>query len=176
MPSDTPLDLNNVDPAVWRVKAEEVIYGPYTFGQMKAFAGEGRIASYTLVCKGDLAAFRRASETPEIARLLQARPQVEQDEESELTNYVVIAQLDSADMSTVTATLNTLGRFAEAAPGVFVLRSAMRVSKIRDRLGAFCGESDKFFIVDADRSRLAWIGLNPDADQHIQSVWNQDIS
>ncbi len=178
MPSDTPLDLNNVDPAVWRVRAGETIYGPYTLGQMKVFTSEGRIASHTMVCKGDMAAFKRAAETPEIAEILSKRPAQAEGEQGEatLTNYVVVAQAEGANPSAVTATLNTLGRFVEAAPGVFILRSQERLAKIRDRLGSFSGVHDRFVIVDADHSRLAWLGLDPDTDAHIRSVWNQDIS
>lgn len=176
MPSDTPLDLNNVDPAVWRVRAGETIYGPYTLGQMKVFTTEGRIASHTMVCKGELSAFQRAAETPQIAEILSSHPASDEPDEKTLTNYVVIAQAEGPNPSAVTATLNTLGRFVEAAPGVFILRSEERIAKIRDRLGSFSGASDRFVIVDADRSRLAWLGLDPDTDAHIRSVWNQDIT
>lgn len=176
MPSDTPLDLNNIDPAIWRVRAGETTYGPYTLGQMKVFTEEGRIASHTMVCKGDMAAFQRAAETPEIAKVLSARPEVTAPIEKTLTNYVVIAQFENSNPSAVTATLNTLGRFVEAAPGVFILRSQERIAKIRDTLGSFSSTTDRFVIVDADRSRLAWLGLDPDTDAHIRSVWNQDIT
>lgn len=176
MAADTPLDLHSADPPVWRVKVDETIYGPYTLGQMMSFVSEGRVANHTLVSRGDEYNFIEAPEFPPLKTALKVKSkgEIATSQEGEAGNFLIVAQMEGATRP-VTSALNSVGRFAEAAPGIYILRSTVRIARIRALMDAVCGEKDRIVIVDATHGRLAWLGLGPETDTHIRSVWNADI-
>ncbi len=173
MPADPPLDLNEVDPPVWRVLVSGTAYGPYTFGQIQTFIHEGRIASGTKVAEGDGAAFIPASDVPALASAFGMA--VRSDRAEEPANFIIVTRLAGSAERAVTQALNELGAFGEAIPGVYLLRSHARLSRIRDRLQTLTDLQDKVLIVDATHDRLAWFNLGPEADIHIHAVWDKDV-
>ena len=53
MASIDPLDLSSIDPPIWRIMVSDVVYGPYTLGQMRAFVDEGRLLASSRVARGE---------------------------------------------------------------------------------------------------------------------------
>jgi len=165
-----PLDLSQVDPATWRVFVNETAYGPYTLGQIRSFVVEGRIAQRTKIAEGNGAPVIEAGACSKLASAF-AEVTSPQSTES-LSNFVIIAHLLDGDRKLVSV-LNQIGTFGEAMPGVFLLRSALKLSEIQSLLRDVTDSEEKFMIVDASNNRLAWLGLGPDANTHMQSIWNK---
>lgn len=165
-----PLDLDKVDPAVWRIFVGEKEYGPFTLGQLRIFVLDGRINARSRIAEGDGGAIISAAECPPLSsafaeRLERTRPRM-------LSNFVVIAPF-TAEKDVVIDALNELGSFGEAMPGVFLLRSNSRLAQIHSRLSNCASDGDKIMIVDATNDRLAWLGLGSDANEHMNAIWNK---
>lgn len=174
MPSDTPLDAPNIDPAAWKVRVGEKVYGPFTLRQMKVFVAEGRVAAHTLVSQHEASSFRQAVEYGVFA---EAISRAEAQKETALpSNYLIVTQIAETTSAPATSILNALGRFIEVAPGVFILRSKVRIGKVRALMDTICESRDRLIIVDASHNRLAWLGLGPETDIHIRAVWGVDLS
>lgn len=183
MPSDTPLNLAEVDPPIWYVMAGEDVYGPYTMGQMRALAEEGRVIARSPVSKGADGPFAPAHTFETLRPLFPDLP--EQDDEPLETgacNFVIIARSTSGDPTTVThavaRTLDGFGAFAETLPGIFILNADHRLADIRKALDAALNDAPdaQILIVEAPNGRLGWLGLPIELDQHIRSIWRSQSS
>ena len=165
-----PLDLNQVDPATWRVFVNETDYGPYTLGQVRAFVIEGRIGQHTKIAQGHGAPVIEAGTCSKLASTFSELPS-RQTKDTQ-SNFVIIAYLLEGDRELVEL-LNRIGSFGEAMPGVFLLRSGLKLSEIQSELHEIASCEEKIMIVDASHNRLAWLGLGPDANAHMKSVWDK---
>ena len=95
MPDKNALDLSSIDPPIWRIMVEEVVYGPYTFGQLQTFTDEGRLSETSKVANGDGGAFSLSREHAELMPFFQARPDAPKPEQNtELSNYFITVQAD----------------------------------------------------------------------------------
>lgn len=165
-----PLDLNVVDPPVWRIIVGEKIYGPFTVGQLRVFIFDGRINARSKVAEGDGGRIITAGEHPQLAsafaeRLERARP-------NKLSNFVVITQSEFGQEKFVDL-LNELGSFGEALPGVYLLSSNIRLAKIQSQFSEIVHRDEKVMIVDATNNRLGWLGLGLDTNDHMRTLWDQ---
>lgn len=174
MSNDDVLDLSQVDPSIWRVMVKEVVYGPYTLGQMRSFVVENRLTPKSKTAEGDGAPFIPAGEQPALTEVFQSHfAEKNSKSASKLANHVIVVKSMGDSRNRVISVLNTLGRFTETMPGVFLLRTATRTAKIRELLDDVADDRDRILIVNADDGRLAWSGLGPELDSHIRSVWQQ---
>lgn len=170
--NQSPVNLSDIDPPVWRVLAGDTVYGPYTFGQMSAFKAEGRIAADTRVADGPGAAFRPAAESPALAALFQ--PQFVQ-EVGEPANFLVATRIAGTRRPELIRTLNQLGRTAEIAPGICVLRSRVSLARIRAQVEKVAEKDDSVVIVDASHDRIGWLHLGPETDARVRQVWDSTV-
>jgi len=177
---DTSLDLSKVDPPVWRVLIKSTAYGPYTLGQLQGFIEDGRIGLQTKVAKGDGAAFIAAETIPELQpalrkKFINARNKGEEDRPDTPHNYIIITKLSGGDGASqaLMQAINSFGSFGEAMPGIFVLRSKVKLSTIQKALNAAVSSKDRVLIVDATSNRLGWFNLGPEADVHLRSIWDK---
>lgn len=177
MSSEQALDLSEMDPAEWRVLVNEVVYGPYTLGQMVGFIAEKRVGPGTQVAEGDGGAFLPAQQHhPLKAHLKEAlRPSGQQEAVEDVSNYLIIAKLTGTGEIQLVSVLNRLGKFAEIMPGVWALRSSVKQARLRDQLNQTVTSADQVMIANASTGRLAWLNLGPEADVHIRRVWNADL-
>lgn len=176
----TSLDLSEVDPPIWRVLIKDTAYGPYTLGQLQGFIAEGRITLQTKIAKGDGAPFVEAETLPALqpalrTKMREARQSDEGDQGDKPHNYIIITRLAGGD-EPILHKINSLGSFGEAMPGVYVLRSKVKLSAIQQSLNSLAGERDRVLIVDATANRLGWFHLGPEADIHLRSVWDKKIT
>lgn len=184
------VDLGDIDPAVWRLFIRGNVYGPYTLGQVRSFAEEGRIGPHSKLAYGDQSSFLRAadydglrdifsaggSEAMEPSRLDQANDN-QTDAIEALSNFLVIVQRAShlsEDTSHILEALNASGQFAEAMPGIYVLRTSDRIGAVRRQLNTVCGVGEQVVLVDATNDRLAWCNLTEDASEHLRSLWGTE--
>lgn len=174
------LDLNQIDPPLWRVLIKDTAYGPYTFGQMQAFIDEGRINLQTKIAKGDGAPFMEAETQIELQAALRKKYLTKQkrrasDQSDKPHNYIIISRLTGMGAAEFMKQLNTVGSFGEAMAGVYVLRSQIKLSALQKRLQSLTTARDEVLIVDATSNRLGWFNLGPESDVHLRSVWDKDI-
>ena len=106
------LDLNEIDPPVWRVLIQDTAYGPYTFGQVQSFISEGRIGLQTKISKGDVAPFVDAETLDELKPALRekvmTKPKRRESDQNDLpNNYTIIAKLTGDAESKVLQGLNS---------------------------------------------------------------------
>lgn len=170
MAASKPLDLKDVDPPIWRIILADKVYGPFTIGQLRRFIQEGRVNARSKIAEGDGGRIQTAGEFPQLAsafaeRLERARPR-------KLNNFVVITHLDHIT-ERFTEALNLLGTFGEAMPGVYLLRSDLRLAEIQSRLSEALMNDDKVMIVDASNERIGWLGLGFDVSDHLRAIWKK---
>ncbi len=174
---DTPLDLAELDPPVWHVEVNGKAYGPYTLGQLQGFIQEGRVGRTTLIARGENSPFVPAGETDALVSSFQTDA-AEMPAPVQASNFIIISRIDAdtplESRAALSRSLNGLGRFAEAMPGIFVLRAKMRLPDVRRTIGEVAGDM-RILIVEAREGRLGWLGLGPDADRHIRKVWNSEL-
>ena len=164
-----PLDLNHIDPPIWRILVSDVAYGPYTLGQLRSFILSGRVSAQSKIAEGDGARFIPAAECSKLTSAFSESNRRKQ--KSSASNYVVIAPLVE-DKDTLIKALNELGAFSEAMQGVFLLRSDEKLASIQGRI-AVADTGEKVMIVDATNNRLAWLGLSSEVGDHLKVVWNK---
>lgn len=174
-----PLDLSQADMPIWHVLIQDTAYGPYTLAQLQHFIGEGRIGPQTKIAKGDGGAFADAEKIPALTRALKEKfgiadtaPASASEPDTPAHNYIVIVRLKSENRALIQL-LNNFGKFGEAMPGIYVLRSRTRLSVIQKALSAALSARDQVLIVDATADRLGWFNLGPEADIHLRSVWDK---
>jgi hypothetical protein len=174
MSNGNALDLSSIDPPIWRVMVDGAVYGPYTLGQMKSFAGEGRLTATSQVAAGDGGAFMAARTHAELHDCFQASRQGTAPQAApETANYLVTLQTDGDGRRAAIAALNTIGRFAELMPGSFILSTDASVVELRSQLSTVLAERGRFIIVNATTGQLAWMGLSDDANTHAKLLWNR---
>lgn len=175
MSDKNALDLSSIDPPIWRIMVEDAVYGPYTFGQLQAFAAEGRLSETSKVANGDGGAFLVARAHAELMPLFQARPSSNTPvENTEPSNYFLTVQTDGDGRRAVIALLNELGTFSELMPGSFIVSSMQTIVELRAQVSTVLAERGKCVIVNARTGQLAWMGLNADADAHAKLIWKRD--
>lgn len=175
MPDKNALDLSSIDPPIWRIMVDDVVYGPYTMGQMQSFAEEGRLLETSQVAQDDGGAFLLARAHPDLMSLFQApayAPAVAAALEP--ANYLVSIQTDGDGRRAVISLLNELGKFSELMPGCFIVHSATSVVDLRAQLSTLLAERGRCVIVNASTGQLAWMGLTSDADTHAKLIWKRD--
>lgn len=170
MTSSKPLDLKKVDPPVWRIFVSDKVYGPFTLGQLRIFILDGRINARSRIAEGNGGKIIAAAECAQLASAFAER--LERIQPRSLSNFVIITPYVS-DKENLIETLNQMGSFGEVMPGVFLLRSDIRLAQIHGRLSEATGGSEQIMIVDATNDRLAWLGLGADINEQMNAIWNK---
>ena len=162
----------------WFVKVEGRVYGPYTPAQMRAFAGEGRIAAHSQVSDRRDEGFRQASDVADLKSWIEeARQGADQRRKVTVTgraaNFVVIADINSDNGAAFANALEAYGDIEAITNGVWLLRGATTSAALRNELSHLLDREDKLLVVDASRDRSAWFNLGRDADQNIRQLWGK---
>jgi hypothetical protein len=173
------LDLAELDPPVWHVMAQGIAHGPFTLGQLQAFADTGRINALTRISSGDgepfLPALDHAPLRPRIEAWLAARSV----RRAEASNFVIVSGPDAGSGTqrpfALGTALNQLGRFAEPMPGTFVLRSNRPLADVRRALLAAAPEGTQLLILESRDARLGWSGLSAPGADSVRAVWDAPI-
>jgi hypothetical protein len=177
-PADEALNLADLDPAVWHVMGQGKAHGPFTLGQLQAFADTGKIGPLTRISAGNgepfLPALDHAPLRPRIEAFLETRAA----RRAEASNFVIISGPDSGThrRQALGAALNALGRFAEPMPGTFVLRSAHALADVRRALAAASEEGTQLMIFESRDARLGWSGLSMQGADSVRAVWDAPLN
>jgi len=162
----------------WFVKVEGRVYGPYTGAQMRAFVGEGRVASHSSVSEQRETGFRDARDVPQLKAWLEEARRAPGERritatDSRTSNFVIVADLNSDSRGGFEAALKDFGEVESITPGVWLLRGAASAAHLRNELSHLLARDDKLLVVDASRDRTAWFNLGRDADQRIRGMWGR---
>ena len=179
MSKSPPLDLSAIDPPVWRVFANGQTYGPYTLGQLQAFIADKRLHPNSQVAKGDGAPILKAGDVKQLQAAFQdqkAHTLSPQAAPQSASNYVVFAKLSADHEPALVEVLNRLGTFADVMTGVYVLRSTLKLATVQKAIRMDISSETPVLIVNASTDRLAWFNLGPEADDHLQHVWDKTLS
>jgi len=174
---DSALNLADLDPAVWHVMSRNEAHGPFTLGQLQAFADAGKINPLTRISCGDGEPFLPALDHPPLRARIEAYLATRAARRAEASNFVIIAGAESAASRrhVIGAALNLLGRFSEPMPGTFILRSSRALSDIRRALEAAAPAGAQFLVFESRDARLGWTGLSAQGSEAILAVWNAPL-
>ena len=174
MTESKALDLNEVDPPIWRVLSGKIAYGPYTLGQLQRLILDHQLTQTSKVAMGDGSAFKPAREHPAILRLFsvnQAKPITPRQQSESSDRYLLTVQSNEENLDLLREKLNDLGEFAELLAGTFVLKTDRGLANIQRHLRHDCDAGVAFILIQARTGRLAWSGLDHDTGDHIRGVW-----
>ena len=170
----------------WTVNVGGRSYGPYTAGQMEAFAVEGRLAPHSLVCREGESSPRPASEYQQLASLF--RPATERsipsrvspsfgrgerEDTRERAQFVIIADLKSGSVAALEAEIFNLGPAYPVLPQAWILSCEASVNAVRNALVQKLGKRDVLFVVDATHNKAAWFNFGPEVDARIRRIWSK---
>ena len=177
----------------WQIKNGDKVLGPYTFGQLRSLAQQGRAVQATLACPigkrdwqpmSEIEAFKdfftysenTSSTEPEPEA--PAKPQgpkkrLVQETTDSIANFILILELKGASRDRLSEKIVQLGRANEVFPDVWLLSAPLTVGAVRNALTPFLGPMDSLFVVDASHDKLAWFNLGPQMDSKIRSVWKK---
>ena len=168
------LDLSAIDPPVWHIKVGDVVYGPYTLGQMRSFAAENRLQANSNVSREPDGNYSAALAHSDLRVLFdEADATTATAAAAEAANFLIALRTDADGRRAVIAVLNELGRFSELMSGTFILHAAISAFDLRNQLSTILAERGKFVIVNATTGQLAWMGLGSETDQHARAVWKR---
>jgi hypothetical protein len=174
-PSSGPqaLDLAEVDPPVWRVLADGRAIGPFTLGQLQAFADAGRLVALTRISSGDGQPFTLAVDHPLLRARIEAAASARGAQRAAASNHVILA-LDGGPgrQARLRELLATRGKVAEPMPGVFILRSGVPIAELRRAIAEAEPGSPALLIFESNDARLGTIGLSLAQSDAIRQVWN----
>ncbi len=177
-PADNTLNLADLDPPVWHIMGQGKAHGPFTLGQLQAFADAGKINPLTRISAGNgqpfLPALDHASLRPRIETFLETRAA----RRAEASNFVIISGPDAGTdrRHAIGAALNALGRFAEPMPGTFILRSGRALADVRRALTAAAPEGTQLVIFESRDARLSWSGLSVQSADSVRAVWDAPVN
>lgn len=167
----------------WRVQVDGTVYGPYPRSRLIDFLREGRVNAHTMLACGSDTDFHRADEHPNIRWNFAGNTEntSRADEENsnadqapEVCNYFISGRV-LTDQHVFEQELSKAGKFARAGSDMWVLRSAVTLPQIRNKLSAVLGKDEQFVIVNATKGRLAWFNLGAEPDVAVRSVWDADL-
>ena len=176
----------------WTISVAGQIYGPYSTGQMRAFAAEGRLARQSLVAPAGKTEFGRAAEQPELAPIFQpsmarnegalAQPLLREPKEfgraeagdSEVSHMLIVTDLKSGSIAKLEEEIATFGPSVAILPQAWLLTCAASANVVRNRLVQQLGKLDVLFVADASNDKAAWFNFGPEADARIRKIWRSE--
>lgn len=179
-PANEPLNLADLDPPVWHVMGRGKAHGPFTLGQLQAFADAGKINPLTRISAGHGEPFLPALEHAPLRPRIEAFLETRAARRTEASNFVIVSGPDSGAGTdrrhALGAALNALGRFAEPMPGTFVLRSGRALADVRRALTAAAPAGTQLMIFESRDARLGWSGLSPRSADTVRAVWDAPVN
>ncbi|MDP3459293.1 MAG: GYF domain-containing protein [Hyphomonas sp.] len=174
--SDGALNLADLDPPVWHVMRQNTAHGPFTLGQLQAFADAGKIGPLTRISSGNGEPFLPALDHAQLRGRIEAFLANRATRRAEASNFVIVSGPGTPHRHALGAALNTLGRFAEPIPGTFVLRTTRSLSEVRRALAAAAPDGTPLMIFESRDARLGWTGLSAEGAESLRAVWDAPIS
>lgn len=177
-PADNTLNLAELDPPVWHIMGQGKAHGPFTLGQLQAFADAGKINPLTRISAGNGEPFMPALDHAPLRPRIEAFLETRAARRAEASNFVIISGSDAGTdcRHALGTALNALGRFAEPLPGTFILRSGRALADVRRALTAAAPEGTQLMIFESRDARLGWSGLSQQGAETVRAVWDAPLN
>ena len=172
----------------WTINVAGRVFGPYTSERMRGFAGEGRLASQSLVAREGTSDWHEAHDEPEFADLFGAQkptPAADADVNGnappmetaapQRAQLAIFVDVKSRVSNNFEQTILNLGPAYRILPNVWIVATAETANAVRNKLVQELGKLDSLFVIDATRSKSAWFNFGPEADVRIRRVWQKTI-
>ncbi len=182
----------------WCVKVDDKVYGPYTSQQLRKFAHEGRLASWSLISPAGSRHWRPAVEEATFASFFGAAAKAEpaqkrrfgrrdaeeaaagakdkaaratHDGQASLANFVIIFDVASAAASRVETAVLTLGPGFRITDNVWTIACSLTATGVRNAIAPYLLPSESIFIVDTTKGRTAWQNFSPELHAKLTTAW-----
>ena len=126
----------------WTINLSGHIYGPYTLDRMRAFAGEGRLGSHSLVSREGAADWHEAHDEPEFTEFFA-------DHEAGKAHFTIVVNLKSRAPTGLEQAIMSFGTAHKLVSNVWIVSTDQTVNAVRNRLVQELGKPDSLFVVDA---------------------------
>ncbi len=170
------LNLADLDPAVWHILSRDQAHGPFTLGQLQAFADAGKIGPLTRISAGNGEPFLPALDHAQLRARIEAALEARAARRAEASNYVIISGEGGVLSLAVRAALNAFGQLTEPLPGTFILRSPHPLADVRRAVAAAVPASAQILIFESRDARLGWTGLPPETAAATRAVWDAPLN
>ncbi len=182
----------------WCVKVDDKVYGPYTSQQLRKFAHEGRLASWSLISPAGSRNWRPAIEEAAFASFFgataKAAPAQKRrfgrrdcdetaagakpnsvrataDNQTAIANFIIIFDVVSAAASRVETAVLSLGPGFRLTENVWTIACALTATGVRNALAPYLLPSESIFIVDTTKGRTAWQNFSPELHAKLTAAW-----
>lgn len=179
----------------WCVKVDDKVYGPYSAQQMRKFAHEGRLASWSLISPAGSRAWREAHKETTFARFFGSvgekansneRTFGKRDDIKDLkkstgnapkketlsANFVLIFDVVSGAASRVEAAVTSLGNAVRIADNVWTVTCELTAVGVRNAIAPYLNPRESIFVVDATRGRTTWQNYSPELHAKITETYS----
>ena len=163
----------------WTINLSGHIYGPYTLDRMRAFAGEGRLGSHSLVSREGAADWHEAHDEPEFTEFFadddaatdaESAPDAQDAEdaldapetattsgpvrvpdahEAGRAHFTIVVDLKSRPPTGLEQAIMSFGTAHKLVSNVWIVSTDQTVNAVRNRLVQELGKPDSLFVVDA---------------------------
>jgi hypothetical protein len=166
---------------LWRIKADQKIYGPYTGHQLCQFKTEGRLAPHSLVAREGTslvdAQWHTAASDSILGTLFQngttAPPTFGQRNETGGSKFVIFITMKGGHSTELEAALAGLGRAFRVSTNLWLVSGNHTVGGLRNYLGQYLGPMDWMLVIDASQGRAGGFNMGPEMDAHVRRVWRE---
>lgn len=170
---ENPLD------GLWRMKAGDKVFGPYTGHQLCQFKTEGRLAAHSLVARESVslmdAQWHTAASDSVLGALFRGSAAASavfgQRPETAGSKYVVYIELRGGHSVELEAAIAALGRAYRVSANLWLVSGSHTVGGLRNYLGQYLGPMDWMLVIDASQGRAGGFNMGPEMDAHIRRVW-----
>ena len=183
----------------WCVKVDDRVYGPYTSQQLRKFAAEGRLASWSHVSPAGSRSWREAKDEPAFAALFSqgksqrafgkrdetvedAEPRPARRTASQTAkasaapaqgpaNFIIVFDVVSAAASRVENAITAIGQAFRLTDNVWALTCEMTATGVRNAIAPYLLPRESIFVVDTTRGRSSWQNYAPEMHAKIAAQW-----
>ena len=181
----------------WTVCVGGRTYGPYAFGQLQTFAGEGRLAPYSLVAHTEEGPFGPAGRDADLCSLFQPTEPATQAKKSpaptdgthrgfghaeasgnEPSHYIIVADMKSGSITALEEEIFRIGPAHPVLPQAWILATELPVGAVRNLLVQKLGRLDQLFVANATQDKIAWVNLGMEGETRVRRIWakQQELS
>jgi len=177
----------------WCVKVDEKVYGPYSSAQMRKYAHEGRLASWSLIAPAGNKAWREARKESAFANFFgfdvsnrpkeapsgrtfgksnQSSAGYDSDaQNNEAANFIIVFDDVDGAAGRLETAIRGLGNALRMASNVWTVNTALTAVGVRNALAPYLHTNESIFVVDATRGRTSWQNFAPELHAKISAAF-----
>lgn len=173
----------------WYVSANNQMFGPYSFEQMRDYVLEHRIGPKSLVRMGDGGAFQAAERHIALSKFFERKEQAAAEAaaaaaaqpkqivhtsappDEEPSNFIIIAELRTGSTRHFEFEMKKMGRTYRLNTTTWMLQTEKGINGVKLNLAPYVGRDDHLLIIDARRNRLSFHNLGTVEAATIKELW-----